>query len=154
MGKVRISVVLPCFGREKLALEALASIATQSQLPYEVIVVDDASPQALNQAQFDSVYPEMRFYRLPKNLGVASARNFAVSRARGEWIAFLDSDDLWYPEKIETITKNIVESPSFNIWHSGEHWEKNFRPKKVIEDDLVRQGRNGHKLYRKVLRFT
>ena len=96
-----ISVVVPAWRAEKTLAATLDSILAQTWRELEVLVVDDASPDgtlALAQS-YAAKDPRVRVIAQPENGGVSKARNRGVREARGEWIAFLDSDDLWMPEK-------------------------------------------------------
>jgi glycosyltransferase involved in cell wall biosynthesis len=92
-----VSVVIPCKDRPGLLRRALASVSAQTALPDEVIVVDDGSEPRLEINER---------YALPvklirqRNQGPSAARNRGVREASGEWIALLDSDDVWFPEKL------------------------------------------------------
>ena len=97
-----ISVVVPAWRAEKTLAATLDSILSQTWRELEVLVVDDASPDgtlALAQS-YAAKEPRVRVIAQPENGGVSKARNRGVREARGEWIAFLDSDDLWMPEKL------------------------------------------------------
>ena len=98
-GRSRISVVVPAWRAEKTLAATLDSILCQTWREIEVLVVDDASPDgtlALAQ-RYASRDERVRVLAQPENGGVSNARNRGVREARGEWIAFLDSDDLWMP---------------------------------------------------------
>jgi glycosyltransferase involved in cell wall biosynthesis len=88
-----ISVVIPFRDRIKLALEAVASVKAQTYGDVEIILVDDGSTESIS---IDGV----RYLR-QENRGAGAARNLGVAEANGEWIAFLDSDDLFLPDKLE-----------------------------------------------------
>jgi glycosyltransferase involved in cell wall biosynthesis len=93
-----VSVVIPVYNRGDLLRRALASVASQSWRPIEAIVVDDGSEEDISAvvAEFGRVARMVR----QANLGVTAARNRGLQEARGEFIAFLDSDDWWDPSKI------------------------------------------------------
>lgn len=96
-----ISIVLPTYNRVRFVGEAIESALAQTWTNLEVLVVDDGSrdstPRVL--ADYASRDGRVRAFR-QANQGVSAARNFALSQARGEWIAFLDSDDIWHPWKL------------------------------------------------------
>ena len=90
-----ISVIIPVFNRKDIVLEAIQSVLQQMPKNYEVIVVDDGSTD--NTANYiESLNLPVHVIR-KENGGVASARNAGIRIAKGEYIAFLDSDDLWLP---------------------------------------------------------
>ena len=95
-----VSVVIPNFNRESALQRAVDSVLAQDYRPLEVVVVDDAStrPVRLELAAADRGL--VRWVQLERNGGGATARNAGIDAARGELIAFLDSDDVWIPEKL------------------------------------------------------
>lgn len=94
-----VSVVIPTYNRSRQVMEAVHSVLDQTWSDCEVIVVDDGSDD--ETAQVLDVFGDRIRYIKTENRGVAAARNRGVREARGEWLAFLDSDDLWNPTKIE-----------------------------------------------------
>jgi peptidoglycan/xylan/chitin deacetylase (PgdA/CDA1 family) len=98
-GDPAVSVVIPTRDRWPLLATTLASALGQDGVPLEVVVVDDGSATAAPVASpFDD--PRVRIVRNDRSLGVAGARNRGIEAARGEWIAFLDDDDVWAPAKL------------------------------------------------------
>jgi glycosyltransferase involved in cell wall biosynthesis len=101
-----VSVVIPTYNRLRRVTAALDSVLAQSYSNFEVIVVDDGSEDGTGQAieslirNRSASAPTVR-YVFQTNQGSSAARNRGIDEARGEWIAFLDSDDIWYPEKLE-----------------------------------------------------
>jgi len=89
-------VVIPAFGRNDLLERAVRSVLSQTMKPDEVIIVDDGSPLPLTLSISSATVP-IRIIRLPHNRGIAEARNVGVDAARGDVVAFLDSDDAWLP---------------------------------------------------------
>src|SRR5690606_16089725 len=102
--RMRISVVIPTHNRPAGTLEALGSVLAQTALPQEVVVVDDGSAPPLILPGEMAGNPLVRRVRLESNRGAAAARNAGIAAAKGDWIAFLDSDDLWMPDKLERQT--------------------------------------------------
>ena len=104
---MEISVVIPAYNREKLVVAALESVLRQSCRPLETLVVDDASTDstALVVEGFARAHPNsgVRLIRQSANAGVSAARNRGILEARAEWIAFLDSDDLWETWHLEKL---------------------------------------------------
>lgn len=94
-----ISVVIPAYNRKEAALRAVNSVLAQSEKNVEVLLVDDGSTDGTKEAFAQP--PERVRYLLKPNGGASSARNVGLRRARGEWIALLDSDDEWLPGKLE-----------------------------------------------------
>lgn len=113
-----ISVVIPYFNGSPFIADALASVRAQTLAPLEIIVVDDGSrpeeARALDEAARDCVV-----VHLPRNRGVSVARNVGVARARGQWIAFLDCDDLWEPRKLELQAAVVEANAGCRAVHCG-----------------------------------
>ena len=108
--KISVSVIIPTYNREKLVSRSIQSVLDQTYQDYEIIVVDDASIDNTEKVvkSFNDV--RIRFLRSNLNKGGSAARNMGIIAANGEYIAFLDSDDEWLPEKLEkqiSILKNL-----------------------------------------------
>ena len=123
MSKTMISVIIPTYNRAHLLPRALDSILSQSCLPNEIIVVDDGSTDDTS-VLMTSVYPEIVFIQ-QSNTGVSCTRNVGIKRASGDWIAFLDSDDEWFPEKLEVQMNALYKNPELKICHTNEIWIRN-----------------------------
>jgi glycosyltransferase involved in cell wall biosynthesis len=96
-----VSVIVPAFDAEAMLAETLRSIAGQTYRKLEILIVDDGSTDRTGELAEAFCSEEPRAMLLRKaNGGVASARNFGIAHAQGEWIAPIDSDDLWHPTKI------------------------------------------------------
>jgi glycosyltransferase involved in cell wall biosynthesis len=100
MNSPTVSVIIPCKGRPVALKRALRSVFAQTLEDFEVIVVDDGSPEPLGQAALNRD-PRLQFVRHEINQGAAAARNSGIAAARGRYIAFLDSDDIWLRKKLE-----------------------------------------------------
>ena len=97
-----ISIIMPSFNTGKYITETIESVLAQSYKNWELIIVDDCSSD--NTDEIVSTYlsdDRIQYLKNEKNSGAAFSRNIALRKAKGKWIAFLDSDDLWMPEKLE-----------------------------------------------------
>jgi len=112
----RVSVVIPAWNVETVLEETLASVSAQTFRDFEVIVIDDGSDDDTPQVIEVSArkWPWLRWER-QVNAGVASARSRGIALARGEWIAFLDADDLWLPEKLASQMALIEQDPQLAL---------------------------------------
>ena len=105
-----VSVVIPTYNRSNMVCEAIDSALSQSLQPHEIIVIDDGSID--DTALVLKKYGNRIRYNRQENKGVSAARNIGLSQATGEYIAFLDSDDLWDPRKLEiqvAVLKKLLE---------------------------------------------
>ena len=100
----RISVVIPAYNVAEYIAETLDSALAQTFSDFEIIVVNDGSPDTARLEKVLSAYFDKIIYLKQENGGAAAARNTAISEARGSLLAFLDGDDIWYPEKLAVQT--------------------------------------------------
>lgn len=96
-----VSVIIPCYNRLEQTISAARSALVQTVSPLEVIIVDDASSDQTSEFDFTSIDKRVRSVRHHTNQGGGAARNSGLDAAAGEWVALLDSDDLWVPDKLE-----------------------------------------------------
>lgn len=112
-----VSVIIPTFNRSELVVKAIDSVLDQTYSNIEIIVVDDCSTD--NTISLLEKYGDkITFFRNEKNSYVGFTRNYGVSLARGEYIAFLDSDDCWLPNKLD-LQLSWMKMNQFNISASG-----------------------------------
>ena len=104
----KISVIIPTYNRGSVIVRAVNSVLRQSLPPFETIIVDDGSTDNTFE-QLQVFGKSIRYFRTDNN-GVSSARNFGILAARGNWIAFLDSDDIWHRQKLEVQVSVIRET--------------------------------------------
>ena len=120
-----VTVIIPTYNRATLLSRALQSVFAQTRAPQEVIVVDDGSTDCTEQIVQEK-FPQAR-YIFQENQGVSAARNKGIQKACGEWIAFLDSDDEWLPQKLEKQFMELQSAPHFQVCHTNEIWIRNGR---------------------------
>ncbi|MDE6883018.1 MAG: glycosyltransferase family 2 protein [Lachnospiraceae bacterium] len=96
-----VSVIIPTYNRADMIKRAIDSVLRQTYRSYEVIVVDDGSADDTGSVIADIQDARIRYIALMENQGVAHARNVGIREARYDYIAFLDSDDEWMPDKLE-----------------------------------------------------
>lgn len=108
-----ISVILPSYNRSATLLAAMNSVLTQSHADFELIVVDDGSTEDIESIVRSVSDNRIRYVRRAQNGGAAAARNTGLEHARGDYIAFQDSDDLWLPGKLEKQLALICALPSY-----------------------------------------
>lgn len=96
-----VSVIIPVFNREKLVVKAIESVIAQTYPDWEILIIDDASTDNTAQVIRDLKNDKISYYKLDKNSGQCVARNYGIKRAKGTYVAFLDSDDIWLPEKLK-----------------------------------------------------
>jgi glycosyltransferase involved in cell wall biosynthesis len=118
-----ISVVIPTYNRCELLRRALLSVFSQTLLPAEVAVIDDGSTDGTND-MIRKEFPQVAYY-CQENCGVSSARNLGIHSTTGDWLAFLDADDEWLPEKLIKQTAALTANPESKVCHTEEIWIRN-----------------------------
>ena len=116
-----ISVVIPAYNRAKTIGYCIDSVLAQTVSPFEVIVVDDCSADATADIAGRYRHAGVRCIVLEKNSGAQAARNRGIKEAKGDWIAFQDSDDEWMPEKLQKQIQALsrVGSNALTVVHTG-----------------------------------
>ena len=112
-----ISVVISSFNRERFIAEAIQSVLDQTSPPLEIIVVDDGSTDQTEQVVRSLSGAVPIYYHRRLHQGQAATNNFGVSMAKGDWVAFLDSDDLWYPHKLAVQVAALEAHPGVPFFY-------------------------------------
>lgn len=110
------SVVIPTYNRAHRILRAVESVLSQTFKDFEIWVIDDGSVDD-TEAVLRPFEGRLNYWH-QRNGGVANARNTGIEKSRGAYIAFLDSDDWWYPRKLEVVARAIEENPSAGLFYS------------------------------------
>ncbi len=118
-----ISVIIPTHNRAAVLGRAVSSVLAQSFKETELIIVDDGSADETRQIVQSFKDKRLTYYH-QKNKGVSSARNLGMKKASGQYIAFLDSDDYWLPEKLEHQLRFMLDG-GFSISQTQEIWIRN-----------------------------
>lgn len=115
-----VSIVMPCYNSEKYVSESIQSIINQNYKNWELIVIDDCSVDGTYSLleKLSRVDTRIKISRNLSNLGGAKTRNVAIEKSSGRYIAFLDSDDLWLPSKLEKQI-NFMRSKSVGFSYSN-----------------------------------
>jgi glycosyltransferase involved in cell wall biosynthesis len=144
--EISISVVVPCLNCSAYVKQALSSVIAQESPVHEIIMVDDGSSDNSAEIAFELLSENDIPFRIIKqaNAGLGAARNRGFEEAEGEWVALLDSDDVWFPEKIKRI-KEVLNSSNKKadvLYHStraiGGGRDRICRPVWGIDDILAR----------------
>ena len=114
-----ISCIIPVFNAERFLAEAIDSVFAQTYRPIEVIVVDDGSTDG--SAEVAARYGDRVRYIFQENQGHASARNRGIAEAKGDFLAFLDADDRWHPEKLKRQASVLADDPSVDLCYAKTH---------------------------------
>lgn len=133
-----VSTIIPVYNRPQLLAESVNSVLAQTYRPIEVIIVDDGSTDNTSEVgkDFAGAYPGKVIYIRQANQGVASARNAGIKKAKGEFIQFLDSDDLLMPEKFTRQVTGLLSNPDCGISYC---YTREYRPEDGRKDIPTRR---------------
>ncbi|MBF2006457.1 glycosyltransferase [Chlorogloeopsis fritschii PCC 9212] len=110
----KVSVIVPVYGVEKYIAATVQSVLDQTYKNFELLIIDDASPDRSVEICEQFTDPRIKIIR-QENRGLAGARNTGIRHAQGEYLAFLDGDDLWLPEKLEKHVAHLEKLPNVGV---------------------------------------
>ena len=110
-----VSIILPTYNRAKLLPESIRSVLQQTFADFELLIIDDGSEDDTKEIVQAIADPRIRFFQLPHTGCTSKMKNFAIRESSGEFIAFIDSDDMWKPEKLERQIRLFAENPSIGF---------------------------------------
>ncbi|MBL4606456.1 MAG: glycosyltransferase [Pseudomonadales bacterium] len=122
--ELRISVIIPVHNRPEWIAETVNTVRAQTLPAFDIIVVDDGSDAPLDTCLADHL-DAITLLRLPENRGVSAARNAGVAAAKGNWLAFLDSDDHWATKKLADQASYLQQHPYLIALQCEEIWVRN-----------------------------
>jgi len=150
--KPLVSIIIPNYQRIEPTIRAAESVLSQSYANWELILVDDGSDENVWKTLI-SLYPSWKreFIQFGKNQksiqmfqrehkGVSATRNFAVAMSKGEWLCFLDSDDVWEPNKLTKQIEYHQLNPNVRISQTNERWIRNGYPVPVLSKHQKKSG--------------
>ena len=145
----RFSVIIPIYNKEKDVETTIKSVLNQTYIDYEVILVDDGSTD--NSLDIVNAIEDDRIQIFTKqNEGVSKTRNYGITKAKAEYIAFLDADDYWYPNHLENLNFLITTYPNHN-WFASAYEKKRTEKLTVKMDSPILK--NGDEWYGEVEDF-
>ncbi|MBQ0057387.1 MAG: glycosyltransferase family 2 protein [Bacteroidales bacterium] len=138
-----VSIITPTYNCGRFIGETIQSVVNQTYTDWEMIIVDDCSTDETRQVveQWMRREPRIRYYINEKNLGAACTRNRALREAKGRWVAFLDSDDLWLPEKLEHQLQFMTEHGYSFTYHEYTEINEQSEPLGVKVSGISRVGK-------------
>jgi len=115
-----VSVVIPTYNHASYLGRALQSLFDQTYTNWEAIVIDNHSTDKTDEVMTSFSDPRIIYLKIHNNGVIAASRNLGIRTAKGEWIAFLDSDDLWYQEKLKIVINSIQDDFSIDVCSTDE----------------------------------
>lgn len=123
-----MSIIMPSWNTERFIAESIQSVIDQTYKKWELLIVDDCSTDNTDEIVASFQDDRIRYFKNEKNSGAALTRNRAMREAQGEWIAFLDSDDLWAPKKLERQLKFMKKNNLVFSYHDYVKIDENSNP--------------------------
>ena len=115
-----ISIVIPTYNHAHYLALALKSVIDQTYIHWEAIVIDNHSADNTESIVLSFDNPKIKLLKIHNNGVIGASRNMGLNEVKGDWIAFLDSDDFWYPSKLETVVKNIRQDDEIDVFSTDE----------------------------------
>jgi glycosyltransferase involved in cell wall biosynthesis len=115
-----VSVVIPTYNHAHFLGRALQSVIDQTYTNWEAIVIDNHSTDNTDEVMASFADPRITYLKIHNNGVIASSRNAGIQATTGEWVAFLDSDDLWYPRKLEIVINSTRDDLSTDVCSTDE----------------------------------
>lgn len=150
--KITVSIITPCFNPDRKILNTIRSIREQSYKEYEHIIIDDCSSKSMPNHILEEINndPKIKLIKRSWNAGAAVTRNRGISEAKGKYIAFLDADDTWLPEKLEKQVAFMEETQcplSYSNYDvvddQGKYLGTRKAPNELPYNELIRGNRIG-----------
>ena len=116
-----ISIIIPVYNGEKTIKETIQSVLGQTFADFELIVINDGSQDSTLEVVSSISEPRLKVFSYP-NAGVSASRNRGIAQAKGEYISFIDADDLWTPDKLETQLTALQAHPEAAVAYSWTDW--------------------------------
>ena len=126
-----VSIIMPSWNTARFIKESIDSVRNQTYTNWELLIVDDCSTDDTDKIVASYTDVRIKYLKNEKNYGAALTRNRALRGAKGEWIAFLDSDDLWAPEKLEQQIKFMVKNNYVFSYHDYVKIDEESKPLNV-----------------------
>jgi glycosyltransferase involved in cell wall biosynthesis len=117
----KISVIIPAYNGEQTIKETIKSVLSQTLSQFEIIVINDGSQDKTLEVVSSILDPRLKVLSYP-NAGVSVSRNRGISQAGGDYVSFLDADDLWTPDKLESQLKALQANPQAAVAYSWTDW--------------------------------
>jgi glycosyltransferase involved in cell wall biosynthesis len=121
----KVTVIIPTYNRASVLSRAISSVEKQTFTDWELIVVDDGSTDDTKSLIIKHLKNSKITSFFQNNRGVSAARNLGIKQSRGEWLAFLDSDDEWLPNKLQDQMDYLSKNSGFSMIHGEELWLRN-----------------------------
>lgn len=119
--KSLVSVVIPTYNHAHFLGKAIQSVLDQTYSNWEMLIIDNHSTDNTDEIVNSFNEPRIQLLKIKNNGVIAASRNKGISKAKGDWVAFLDSDDCWYPRKLETVMNVALKIDDCDVYSTNEY---------------------------------
>lgn len=144
---IQFSIILPTYNRCYILWRAIQSVILQTYPFWELIIVDDASTDETRKLVQQFTDPRIHYFRLTKNKGPAAARNYGLTKAKNDYIAYLDSDNEWHKDYLEVMKKTFERYPTKVLAFSKKNYRLTIEGTKKSKKINLRDEFTGHRKY-------
>ncbi len=145
--KIEFSIILPTYNHCYTLWQAILSIIKQTYPFWELIVIDDNSADQTKKLVEQFTDPRIRYLKLQKNKGPAGARNYGLQKAKNEYIAYIDSDNKWHEDYLETVVKTFKKYPGKKVCFCKKNYRLILTGTKKGKQVFLRDEFTNHKKY-------
>lgn len=134
----KVSIIIPVYNADKYIADTVRSALNQTYKNFEILIIDDATQDRSIEICQQFTDPRIKIIR-QQNRGLAGARNTGIRHAQGEYLAFLDADDLWLPEKLEKHVEHLENAPNVGVSFSRSAFiDENGQPLGIYQLPLLK----------------
>lgn len=133
----KVSIITPSYNSSKFIHQTIESVLNQTYQNWEWFIVDDCSKDNSNEVIESFKDERIHLVKMDKNGGAARARNKGIELASGRYITFIDSDDLWLPDYLETVVNYLIKNNEEFVYTSYKRVDENLKPK--LEDFIAKE---------------
>ena len=125
-----ISVVIPTYNHAEFLKVAISSVLAQTYQNFEIVIVDNHSNDHTREVVVSFSDDRIHLHKINNNGIIAASRNLGIDHAEGDWIAFLDSDDYWYPTRLQCLVDSMDSNLQYDVISTDEYKINNLTGKK------------------------
>ena len=145
--QINFSIILPTYNRCYTIWQAIESVISQTYPFWELIIIDDGSSDETEKLVQQFTDPRIRYFKLSKNQGPANARNFGLAKSTNDYIAYIDSDNQWYKDYLETMAKTFIKHPDKVLAFCKKNYRLNVTHTKKSKIVNLRDEFTNHRKY-------
>ena len=127
-----VSVIIPTYNQAHFLGKAIQSVLDQTYSNWEMLIIDNNSADNTDEVVNSFNEPRIQLLKIRNNGVIAASRNIGILNAKGDWIAFLDSDDSWYTQKLETVMNIALKTDDYDVYSTNEYMVNSKTSEKTV----------------------